>query len=132
MDVRKLMEELASEVNGQYSEYDNNRSVVIVPLEGGRFQSVRGGKIDNKKYGKSVIQILSRVCRTNEKIDYNSVLAHNEDLVTSKFVVLGDFLMVETALFDDTVTPPKLKEMIMETAKLADQWELAITGKDVN
>lgn len=132
MDVRKLMEELASEVNGQYSEYDDNRSVVIVPLEGGRFQSVRGGKIENKKYGKSVIQILSRVCRTSEKIDYTSVLAHNVDLINSKFVVVGDFLMVETALFDDTVTPPKLKEMIMETAQLADEWELKITGKDVN
>ncbi|WP_416866540.1 MAG: hypothetical protein ACMVP2_02180 [Imperialibacter sp.] len=132
MDVRKLMEELASEINGQYSEYDDNRSVVIVPLPHGRFQSVRGGKIDNKKYGKSVIQILSRVCRTAEKIDYTKVLAHNVDLINSKFVVLGDFLMVETTLFDDTVPPQKLKEMILETAKLADEWELAITGKDVN
>lgn len=132
MDVRKLMEEFASEINGQYSEYDDNRSVVIVSLPDGRFQSVRGGKVQNKKYGKSVIQLLSRVCRTTEKIDYAAVLEHNMDLINTKFVVIGDFLLVETAVFDDTVSPEKLKEMIMETAKLADEWELKITGKDVN
>ena len=127
-----MMEELASEINGQYSEYDDNRSVIIVPLKGGRFQSVRGGKVENKKYGKSVIQILSRVCRTSEKIDYTSVLDYNGDLVNTKFIVIGDFLMVETTVFDETIVPAQLKEMILETAQLADKWELAITGKDVN
>ena len=127
-----MMEELASEINGQYSEYDDNRSVVIVPLKGGRFQSVRGGKVENKKYGKSVIQILSRICRTSEEIDYTAILDYNGDLVNTKFIVIGDFLMVETTVFDDTIVPAQLKEMILETAQLADKWELAITGKDVN
>lgn len=132
MDVTKLMEEYALEINGQYSVYDDNRSVVIVPLPDGRFQSVRGGKIDNKKYQKPVVQLLSRVCRTSEKINYAELLEHNSDSIETRFVVIGEFLMVETIVLADLLTPAMLKELIMATALLADQWEHKITGKDVN
>ncbi len=132
MDVKKFMQDYATEINGQFSEYDQDRSVVIVPLPGGRFQSIRGGKVENKKYGKSVIQLLSRVCRTTEKIDYAAVLEHKPEMIHSRFTVVGDFLMLETIAYIENITPARLKEMIMETAFLADLWELRITGKDVN
>lgn len=132
MDVTKLMEEYATEINGQYSAYDDNRSVVIVPLPDGRFQSVRGGKLQNKRYKKPVIQLLSRVCRTTEKINYTELLEHNGDSIDTRFVVIGDFLLVETTVLAELVTPVLLKELIMATAMLADQWEHKITGKDIH
>ena len=132
MEVTKLMKEYASEINGQYSEYDLNRSVVIVPLPGGRYQSVRGGKIENAKYKKPVVQLLSKVCRTSDNINYPELLEHNGDSIDSRFVVIGDFLMVETTVVVDLLTPSMLKQLILETARLADLWEHKITGEDVH
>lgn len=132
MDVKKFLKDYTAEINGQFSDYDQDRSVVIVPLPGGRFQSIRVGKLENKKYGKSVIQLQSRVCRTTEKIDYAALLEYKPEMIHTRFTVIGDFLMLETVTYLENTTPARLKEMIMETANMADLWELKITGKDVN
>jgi hypothetical protein len=43
-----------------------------------------------------------------------------------------DFLKVASSTFLDVSTPELLKEIIIEVAYVADDWELIITGADVN
>jgi len=56
----------------------------------------------------------------------------NADFVHSKFVIPDGFLKVESTTYVDNANPSMLKEMILEVAQRADEWELKITGQDIN
>lgn len=133
MDLNSFMQKFADEIGGDYSQYDATRSVIIVKLPDERFQTVLGKVVKHEKYNREVIEFTSKVCSIDEKIDFASLLRHSEEFIHSKFIVAPDnYLKVAAAAYTDSVTEEILKEMILEAANVADEWENEITGLDVN
>ncbi|MEQ9300610.1 MAG: hypothetical protein RIF33_18715 [Cyclobacteriaceae bacterium] len=133
MDLNSFMQRFADEIGGDYSQYDATRSVIIVKLPDERFQTVLGKVVNHDKYNKEVIEFTSKVCSVDEDIDYASLLRYSDEFIHSKFVVApDDYLKVAASAYTETVTEALLKEMILEAANVADEWENKITGLDVN
>lgn len=128
----EFMEAFAEEINGQFSEYDKNRSVIIVPLEENRFQAVLGVIKYNEKFKKTGIEFSSKVCPFSEDIDCKQLVIENAKTCYAKFVIVDDFIKVEGSTFLETIMEEGLKEIIKEVAQMADEWELRLTGLDVN
>ena len=132
MNFTEFMESYANEIGGQYSEYDKNKSVIIVPLEDGRFQTVLGIMKHSEKYSKTGVEFTSKVCEFSADINLTELLRENSNFCHAKFVLVDDYIKVEAATFLDNVTDELLKEMIVEVANLADEWEYKLTGLDVH
>lgn len=128
----EFMEGFAEEINGQFSEYDQSKSVIIVPLEENRFQAVLGVIKYNEKFKKTGIEFSSKVCPFSEDIDCKQLVTENAKTCYAKFVIVDDFIKVEGSAFLETIMGEGLKEIIKEVAQLADEWELRLTGLDVN
>lgn len=128
----EFMERHAEEIGGQFSEYDQSKSVIIVPLEENRFQAVLGVIKYNEKYNKTGIEFSSKVCPYSDDIDCKQLVIENAKTCYAKFVIVDDFVKVEGSTFLETIMEDGLKEIIREVAQLADEWELKLTGLDVN
>lgn len=127
-----FMENFATEIGGQFSEYDQSKSVIIVPLEENRFQAVLGVMKFNEKFNKMGIEFSSKVCPFSDDIDCKQLVMENAKTCYAKFVIIDDFIKVEGSTFLENVKADGLKEIIREVAQLADEWELKLTGLDVN
>lgn len=128
----KFMEEYSLEIGGQFSEYDKNKSVIIVPLSDNRFQAVLGVVKFNERYNKTAIEFSSKVCPYTDDIESKKLLEENAKTCYAKFVVVDDFVKVEGSAFLDNMKEEGLKEIIQEVANVADDWEYKLTGKDIN
>ncbi len=127
-----FMEGYAEEINGQFAKYDQSKSVIIVPLEENRFQAVLGVIKRNKKFNKIGLEFSSKVCPFSEDIDCKQLIIENAKTCYAKFVIVDDFIKVEGATFLENIMENGIKEIIQEVAHLADEWELKLTGLDVN
>ena len=132
MNFIEFMANYATELDGQYSEYDNNKSVIVVPLGDGRYQTVLGIMRHNEKYNKTGVEFNSKVCQLNSEINLKDLLIENGKFCHAKFVIDDGFVKVEAAAFLDSSSESILKEMITEVANLADEWEMKLTGLDVH
>ncbi|MFC2123867.1 hypothetical protein ACFLU5_03560 [Bacteroidota bacterium] len=128
----EFMERLANEMGGQYSEYDQSKSVIIVPLLDNRFQAVVGTVKYNDRFNKTGVEFSSKVCALKEEIDMKELLMENAKTCYAKFVVVDDYIKVEGSTFLENVNENGLKEILIEVAHKADEWELKLTGLDVN
>lgn len=128
----QFMESLANEIGGQYSEYDKSKSVIIVPLPDNRYQAVVGVIKHNEKFDKTGIEFSSKVCTLNKDIDLKELLMENAKTCYAKFVILDDYVKVEGSTFLENINEGGLKEIIVEVANVADDWEYKLTGMDVN
>ncbi len=126
------MEGFADEIGGQFSEYDKSKSVIIVPLEDNRYQAVLGVMKYNEKFKKNGIEFSSKVCPFTDNIDCKKLVIENARTCYAKFVIVDDFVKVEGSTFLENIREEGLKEIIREVAQLADEWELKLTGLDVN
>ena len=126
------MQQIADEIGAQFNEYDEKKSVLVVLLPGGRYQTIMCVLKHHDKYQREVIQLTTKVCDTEQFINYVDILSSNADFVHSKFAIADGFLKVESTTYLDNSNPNMLKEMILEVAQLADEWELKITGEDIN
>jgi hypothetical protein len=131
-NFNEFMENFADEIGGQFSEYDQSKSVIIVPLEENRFQAVLGVMKFNEKFSKMGIEFSSKVCPFSEDVDCKQLVIENAKTCYAKFVIVDDFIKVEGSTFLENVKTDGLKEIIREVAQLADEWELKLTGLDVN
>lgn len=131
-NFNEFMERFADEIGGQFSEYDQSKSVIIVPLEENRFQAVLGVIKFNEKFNKTGIEFSSKVCPFSDDIDCKQLVIENAKTCYAKFVIVDDFIKVEGSTFVETIMEEGLKEIIKEVAQLADEWELKLTGLDVN
>jgi len=131
-NFNQFMEQFADEIGGQFSEYDQSKSVIIVPLEENRFQAVLGVIKYNEKFKKMGIEFSSKVCPFSDDIDCKQLVIENAKTCYAKFVIVDDFVKVEGSTFLETIKEEGLKEIIKEVAQLADEWELKLTGLDVN
>lgn len=134
MDFQKFMKDFADAINGQYSEYDNQRAVIIIPLKDDRFQAVVGTIVALESYDKKVVEFSSRVCETTEKINYEKLLFETKNYIHVKFIIDREdgYLKAASSTFLDLASVELLKEIIIEVAYVADEWEYKITGEDVN
>ena len=122
----------AAEIGGEYREYDDTQSVIIVPLSGGRFQTITGHLKHDEDYDRQVVQLKTKVCGVEENIPFNEILFESANYPYSKFIVEDGFLKVEAIAFLNNLTEEMIKEMFMEIARHADDWEFKITGKDIH
>lgn len=131
IELNNFMERFADEIGGQFSEYNKEKSVIIVPLEQNRFQAVLGAvrKSNNNQQG---FEFTSKVCEFSDKVDLSELMKRNHDFIYAKFVVVEDLIKVEASAFLVNANEELLKEMIYEVAKGADEWEYKLTGLDVN
>lgn len=127
MELNNFMKSYAEEIKGNFSEYDDQRSVIVVPLEMERQQAVVG-EIDLEN---NLISISSKVCVAEDNIRYKDLLIENHNSTFGKFTIVNDFLKVVSHSPADVASSEMLKRAIQEVAKLADKWELNITGRDI-
>ena len=130
MDVVDFLRNYAKEIGGQFSEYDSNKSIIVVPLDQGRFQTVIGRIIEENQ--RAMLEISSKICRYKESMKLEELLIENANLVYSKFVILDDHLNMIANIGMKSVTPEVLKEIVREVSEVADHWEQRLAGVDVH
>ncbi len=131
-NFNEFMENFADEIGGQFSEYDQSKSVIIVPLEENRFQAVLGVMKFNEKFNKMGVEFSSKVCPFSDDVDCKQLVLENAKTCYAKFVIVDEFIKVEGSTFLENIKEEGLKEIIREVAQLADEWEMKLTGMDVN
>lgn len=132
MDLSKFMKSYADEIGGQYTEYDSHHSIIIVPVSGGRFQTVLGTIKQNELYDRKLINITSKVCLIKPGIDYQMLMEQVAFFNYCRFMIHENYLQVEAVASLPSITENSIKEMVQEVANLADQYELKLTGADIH
>jgi hypothetical protein len=132
MDLNAIIRKYADQINGQYMEYDPSHSIIIVPVSGGRAQTVLGNVRNNELYNRKMIVFSSKVCSFSSEIDLKNLLEQAVFFNYSRFIIHEDYLQVEAVAAIETISEESIKEMVQEVANLADQFELKLTGADVN
>ena len=67
-----------------------------------------------------------------DDIDLKELLMENAKTCYAKFVLTDDYIRVEGSTFLENINENGLKEILVEVAHKADEWELKLTGLDVN
>ena len=121
MDLSKLMKSYADEIGGQYTEYDSLRSIIIIPVSGGRFQTVLGTIKQNELYNRRLLTLNSKVCTLKPGIDFQMLLEQSAFFNYCRFIVQDNYLQVESVASLTAISEETIKEMVQEVANLADQ-----------
>ena len=132
MDLNAFMRKYADQINGQFMEYDPQHSIIIVPVSGGRAQTVLGHIRQNELYNRKLIAFTSKVCIFSSEIDLKTLIEQTAFFNYCRFIISENHLQVEAVAALDTISEETIKEMVQEVANLADQYELKLTGVDVN
>ena len=132
MNLTAFMKKYSDEIGGQYTDYNDSLSVIIVPLSGGRFQTVIGAIKDNELYNRKMVTFTSKVSPAQSAIDLKMLLEQSAFFNYGRFVIKDGYVQVEATVAMDNVTEDTVKEMLQEVANLADQYELKLTGADVH
>lgn len=131
MDLRAFMTRFAQEIGGEYNEYAPEFIIIVVPVSGGRAQTVTSEVRHNDLYNRKLITVTSKVCPAQNEMDCRSLLAQTNFLNYSRFVISENYLQVQAVAAFESINDATLKEMIQEVANVADQFELKLTGADV-
>ncbi len=132
MDLSSILKKYADEIGGQYNEYDPSNGIIIVPLSGGRFQTVLGTIKQNELYNRKLLTIHSKVCNVKPGLDYQMLIEQMSFFNYCRFVIRDNYLQVEAVASASNISEETIKEMVQEVANLADQYELKLTGIDIN
>lgn len=132
MNLNTFMKNYAQEIDGQYSEYNDTVSIIIVPLFDDRFQTVFGKITKYDRYDKEVIEFSSKVCEYEEGLDLKSLMEENANFLYGKFSILNDYIQVKVTFFKDNTNEATFKQAIQEIANIADEYEFKLTGADVH
>lgn len=131
MDLKAFMRRYADEIGGEANEYSSEFIIVVIPVSGGRAQTVLTEVKTNELYNRKLITFTSKVCPAQNDIDYRSLLSQTSFLNYSRFVITENYLQVQAVAPFDGIGEAAIKEMLQEVANVADQFELKITGADV-
>lgn len=126
------MENFAKEVNGEFSAYDKSKSVIIIPLPENRFQTIVGLLRLNEIQEREIIAFSTVVCKLQPEINLEKLLRANAGFCHARFSISDETIKVEASVHLDNVTGEMLKEIILEVARIADEWELRLTGIDIH
>jgi hypothetical protein len=125
------MRRYAEEIGGDFNEYAPELMIIIVPVSGGRAQTVTCEVRHSELYNRKIVVFSSKICPAGPEIDYRSLLSQTSFLSYSRFAISDNFLQVQASADHDHIGEPQLKEMLTEVANVADQFEMKITGADV-
>src|SRR5690554_6691815 len=120
MIFNEFMESYANEIGGQFQEYDTNKSVVIYPLGGSRYQAVLGTLKKSDITNKPSIEFTSKVCEYSPTINLENLIRANATFCSSRFVLVEDFIRVEAAVLEESASESVLRDIIEEVATVAD------------
>jgi predicted lactoylglutathione lyase len=132
MDLTAFMKKYADEIGGQFTEYDQTQSIVIVPVSGNRYQTVIGNIRQNELYNRRLISFTSKVSALQSTIDFKMLLEQSAYFNYCRFVIKENYLQVEASTALDSATESVIKEMVQEVANLGDQFELKLTDSDIH
>src|SRR3954465_3625438 len=102
MGLRAFMKRYAQEIGGEYNEYAPELFIVIVPVSGGRAQTVVGEVRFSELYNRKILVFSSKVCPAGPELDYRSVLTQSSFLSYSRFSVIENYLQVQAGADYDT------------------------------
>ncbi len=126
------MKKYADQIGGQYTEYNSQLSIIVVPVSGGRFQTVMGNVKKNELYNRKLITFISKVCQVKPTTDFHMLLEQTAFFNYCRFVLIEGYIQVEAVAALDNISEETIKEMIQEVANLADQYEMKLTGTDIH
>ncbi len=132
MNLKDQIQLYAEQIGGNFTSYDSTKSVVVVPINGSRFQTVLAINQKSTVSGRDQTVFSSKVCEYSTFLDLKNLLEQNAHFDYSKFVLEDGFLKVEASCLSNSVNEQQLKEMIQEVAQLADHYEDKLTGQDVH
>jgi hypothetical protein len=132
MDISSFLKNYADQIGGQYTAYNKDQSIIIVPVSGNRFQTVIGTIKKNDLYNRSIVTLNSKVCDVHPALDYKMLLEQASYFNYCRFIISGNHLQIEAVGAVDGITEADVKEMIQEVANLADQYEMKLTGSDIH
>jgi predicted lactoylglutathione lyase len=132
MDLTAIIKNYAEQIGGQFTQYDSLQSIIIMPVSGGRFQTVLGTIKKNELYNRQLISLNSKVCSSSLTIDYKMLLEQTAFFNYCRFVINQNYLQVEAVASLDNLTEETIKEMLQEVANLGDQYEMKLTGSDIH
>jgi len=130
--IQDLVQQYADEIGGQFTDYDHTKSVLVIPIDDHRFQTVLSITQKSQVSGREQALFTSKVCEINGNMDFKNLLEQHAKFDYSKFILEDGYLKVEASCLAETVTEEQVKEMIQEVAQLADHYELKLTGQDIH
>lgn len=132
MNISAFAKQYATQIDGQFTEYDHTKSIIVVPLSEGRFQTVILTIENSKRSGKQRAVLSSKVCEYTPSIELKQLLEKSAAFDYSKFILEEGYIKVEASCPTDGAQEEEVKHMIQEVAFQADAFELKLTGKDIN
>jgi len=132
MDISSFLKNYADQIGGQYTAYNSEQSIIIVPISGNRYQTVIGTIKKNDLYNRSIIALSSKVCDVSASVDYKMLLEQGNYFNYCRFIINDNHVQIEAIAAVDGTSDAVLKEMIQEVANLADQYEMKLTGADIH
>ncbi len=132
MDIKNCVQQYAEQIGGQFTDYDHAKSVVVVPVNGNRFQTVLATTQKSPVSGRDQAVFSSKVCEHQVNVNLEELLRQNGNFDYSRFVLEDGFIKVEASCLASTASEAQLKEMLQEVAQLADHFEFKLTGKDIH
>lgn len=132
MNIMNYVQQYAEQIGGQFTDYDHSKSVVVIPINGNRFQTVLAITQKSQVSGRDQAIFSSKICEFNGKLDLKNLMEQNAHFDYSKFILEDGYLKVEASCLASSVSETQVKEMIQEVAQLADHYELQLTGKDIH
>lgn len=131
MNIQEFLRQYTESIGGQFTDYDHITSVIVVPMNDGRYQTVVATTHKSPVSGREQVLFSSKVCPFDQSLDLKMLLEHHGKFDYSKFLLEDDFLKVEASGLTSSINENQLKEMIQEVAQLADHFEFKFTGADV-
>lgn len=132
MNVINFIKSYADQIDGQFTNYDHKTAVVIIPLGGGRFQTVLATLQQSRISGKEMVVFKSKVCEFSDGIDVQSLLQRSGNLDYSRFIIEEGFLKVAASALTEAISEDQVKETLQELAVVADEYEMTLTGQDIH
>jgi hypothetical protein len=132
MSLFTFIESYSEQIGGQYTNYDHTRSVIVVPLNDGRFQTVLISTEPSNSSGKTRAVFSSKIGNFDPSMNLKELLHAASGFDYSRFILRDDQLKIEASCLADAATEEEVKFMIQEVALAADQYELKLTGKDIH
>lgn len=132
MDIIFTLKQYADQIGGQFTDYDDIKSVVVVPIDKSRFQTVLATRQKSQVSGRDQAVFTSKVCEYKDGLDLKQLMEQNANFDYSKFVLEDGYLKVEASCLTSSTSEAQVREMVQEVAQLADHYELKLTGEDIH
>jgi len=132
MNISTFLKNYADQIGGQYTAYNSEQSIIIIPISGNRYQTVIGTIKKNVLNNHSIISLSSKVCDVSASVDYKMLLEQSNSFNYCHFIINENHVQIEAVASVTGTSDAVLKEMIQEVANVADQYEMKLTGADIH